>query len=90
LKGVYTKDVPLDDKGHPILAKCKLTPTQNEIIRLAAALKARSRSRSSSDYTSTSGSESEDSVDEFYRANPGVPKFSELVKVRNPSPRSLP
>jgi hypothetical protein len=33
-----------------------------------------------------SGSESEDSVDEFYRANPDVPKFSELVKVRNPSP----
>jgi hypothetical protein len=25
-------------------------------------------------------------VDEFYRANPDVPKFSELVKVRNPSP----
>jgi hypothetical protein len=32
-----------------------------------------------------SGSESEDSVDEFYRANPDVPKFSELVKIRNPT-----
>jgi hypothetical protein len=56
---------------------------------LEAALKALSRSRSSSDYTSTSGSESEDSVDEFYRANPDVPKFSELVKVWNPSPEEF-
>jgi hypothetical protein len=65
LKGMYTLEVPVDAKGQPILAKCRLTPTQNEIIRLPAVLKSSSRRQSSSDYTSTSGSESEDSVDEF-------------------------
>jgi hypothetical protein len=86
LKGMYTPEVPVDSKGQPILAKRKFTRTQNEIIRLAAVLKSRSRRQSSSDYTSTSASESEDLVDEFYHANPDMPKFSELVKVRNQSP----
>jgi hypothetical protein len=84
LTGVYTVDVPLDSKGQPVLAKCQLTSTQAEILRLAARI----RSAPSSNYFRTpesSGPDGEDSVDEFYRENPSVPKFSDLVKIRNPA-----
>jgi hypothetical protein len=83
LKGMYTKDVPVDAKGLPVLAKCRLTATQSEILRLAAVLKSSASRRS---YLSSSESESEDSIDEFYRANPEVPSFSKLVAIRRPTP----
>jgi hypothetical protein len=84
LKGMYSEDVPRDSNGNPILGKCRLSPTQAEILRLAALL----NSRPPSDYSSateSSCSEGEDSVDEFYRCNPQVPKFSKLVAIRNPT-----
>jgi hypothetical protein len=85
LKGMYTEDVPKDEQGQPILAKCQLTATQCEILRLVAVLKSRASRQSSSGYLSSSESESEDSVDEFSRANPDAPKFSELVAIRKPT-----
>jgi hypothetical protein len=85
LAGVCTDDVPRDEKGQPILAKCQLTSTQVEIVRLAAQLKSRPSSDFSSPTSESSSADSEDSVDEFYRCNPQVPKFSELVRIRKPT-----
>jgi hypothetical protein len=68
LKVVFTKEVPVDSKCHPILQKCQLTATQAEILRLASALK----SRPSSSTSDSSGPDAEDSVDEFYGCNPQV------------------
>jgi hypothetical protein len=87
LKGMCTDSVPKDANGNPILGKCQLSPTQAEILHLAAVLKS-GPSRPSSDYSailSSSVSEGEDSIDEFYRHNPQVPKFSQLVAIRNPT-----
>jgi hypothetical protein len=82
LTGMYTKDVPTDSEGHPVLKKCALSEAQVAILRLAASLKSQP-SRPASDYSSTSCSEGEDSVDEFYREHPEVPKFGKLVAIRN-------
>jgi hypothetical protein len=80
LKGMYTEDVPRDENGQPIMAKCQLTATQAEILRLAAVLRSRGSRQSSSGYLSSSESESEDSFYEFYRLYPEVPRFSKLVE----------
>jgi hypothetical protein len=85
LKGEHTADVPVDSNGQPVLGKCKLSSTQAEILRLAAQLKSRPLSDYSPSTSESSSADSEDSVHEFYRCNPQIPRFSRLVAIRKPS-----
>jgi hypothetical protein len=85
LTGGYTKDVPLDSAGHPILSAYHLSDAQAEILRLATRLKSRPPSDYSSSSSESSQAQSEDSVDEFYRCHPEVPRFSEFVRIRKPT-----